>query len=99
MGVLASFAGIILASRLTAGVPSAGTGYELNAVAAVVLGGASLNGGQGRVEDTFLAVLVLGVLGNGFVLLGLSSFLQDVARGLILLLSVGIDQMRQRRAA
>jgi ribose transport system permease protein len=99
MGVLSAFAGIILASRLTAGVPSAGTGYELNAISCVVLGGASLMGGQGRVEDTVLAVLVLGVLGNGFVLLGLSSFLQDVARGVILLLSVGIDQMRQRRAA
>ncbi len=99
MGVLSAFAGIILASRLTAGVPSAGTGYELNAISCVVLGGASLTGGQGKVEDTLLAVLVLGVLGNGFVLLGLSSFLQDVARGLILLLSVGIDQMRQRRAA
>ncbi|MGI9860927.1 ABC transporter permease [Moorella naiadis] len=99
MGLLAAFAGIILASRLSAGVPSAGTGYELNAIAAVVLGGASLSGGQGRVEDTILAVLVLGVLGNGFVLLGLSSFLQDVARGVVLLLAVGIDQVRQRRAA
>lgn len=96
-GFLASFAGIILSSRLTAGVPSAGTGYEMNAVAAVVLGGASLKGGEGKVSDTVLAVLVLGVLGNGFVLLGLSSFWQDVARGVILMLSVGIDQLRTRR--
>lgn len=98
-GVLSAFAGIILASRLTAGVPTAGTGYEMNAVAAVVLGGASLNGGKGKIEDTFLAVLVLGVLSNGFVLLGYSTFLQDVARGIILLLSVGIDEMRNRRAS
>ncbi len=98
-GVLASFAGIVLASRLTAGVPSAGTGYEMNAVAAVVLGGASLKGGEGRVTDTLLAVLVIGVLGNGFVLLGLSSFWQDVARGVILMLSVGLDQYRSRRSA
>ncbi|KLU60653.1 ribose transport system permease protein RbsC [Peptococcaceae bacterium CEB3] len=97
-GILAAFAGIVLASRLSAGIPSAGNGYELNAIAAVVLGGASLAGGKGRVEDTILAVLVLGVLGNGFVLMGLSSFLQDVARGAVLLLAVGIDQMRQRRA-
>lgn len=97
-GVLASFAGIILSSRLTAGVPSAGNGYEMNAVAAVVLGGASLKGGAGKISDTLLAVLVLGVLGNGFVLLGLSSFWQDVARGLILMLSVGLDQFRSKRS-
>jgi ribose transport system permease protein len=99
MGLIASFAGIVLASRLTAGVPSAGSGYELNAIAAVVLGGASLSGGKGKLEDTILAVLILGILGNGFVLMGLSSFLQDVARGVVLLLSVGIDQLRERRGA
>jgi len=98
-GVLAAFAGIVLSSRLTAGVPSAGSGYEMNAVAAVVLGGASLKGGEGKVTDTLLAVLVLGVIGNGFVLLGLSSFWQDVARGMILMLSVGLDQFRHRRIA
>ncbi len=95
-GLLAAFSGIILDSRLAAGVPTAGTGYELNAIAAVILGGASLNGGKGRIEDTLLAVLVLGVLGNGFVLMGYSSFLQDVARGVILLISVGIDQLKYR---
>ncbi|MDR1901685.1 MAG: ABC transporter permease [Treponema sp.] len=95
-GGLGAFAGIILASRLTAGVPTAGTGYEMNAVAAVVLGGASLNGGKGKIENTLLAVLVLGVLSNGFVLMGFSTFLQDVARGIILLLSVGIDEARNR---
>jgi ribose transport system permease protein len=98
-GLLGAFAGIILASRLTAGVPTAGTGYEMNAVAAVVLGGASLNGGKGKIENTLLAVLVLGILSNGFVLLGFSTFLQDVARGIILLLAVGIDEARNRRSA
>jgi ribose/xylose/arabinose/galactoside ABC-type transport system permease subunit len=97
-GLTGAFAGIILASRLTAGVPTAGTGYEMNAVAAVVLGGASLNGGRGKVENTLLAVLVLGVLSNGFVLLGFSTFLQDVARGIILLLSVGLDEARNKRS-
>jgi ribose/xylose/arabinose/galactoside ABC-type transport system permease subunit len=96
-GGLASFAGIVLASRLTAGVPTAGTGYEMNAVAAVVLGGASLNGGKGKIENTLLAVLVLGILSNGFVLMGLSTYTQDVARGIILLLSVGIDEARNRK--
>jgi len=96
-GGLAAFAGIVLASRLTAGVPTAGTGYEMNAVAAVVLGGASLSGGKGKIENTLLAVLVLGVLSNGFVLMGLSTFTQDVARGIILLLSVAIDEARKRR--
>jgi ribose transport system permease protein len=93
---LAAFAGIVLASRLTAGVPTAGTGYEMNAVAAVVLGGASLSGGKGKIENTLLAVLILGILGNGFVLLGLSTYAQDVARGIILLLSVGIDEAKNR---
>jgi len=96
-GVLSAFAGIILASRLAAGIPSSGQGYELSAIAAVVLGGASLKGGNGRVLDTMLAVLVIGILANGFVLMGLNTFLQDVTRGLILLISVGIDQFRQRR--
>lgn len=95
-GVLASLSGILLASRLTAGVPTAATGLELNSVAAVVLGGASLRGGEGRIFDTLLAVMVLGILANGFVLLGLSSFWQDVARGIVLLISVGLDQIRHR---
>jgi ribose transport system permease protein len=99
IGTLTSFAGVLLASRLTAGIASAGSGYEFQAITAVILGGASLSGGKGKLEDTVLAVIVLGVLGNGFVLVGLSSWHQDVARGLLLLLSVGIDQIRQRRGA
>jgi ribose transport system permease protein len=71
----------------------------MNAVAAVVLGGASLNGGKGKIENTLLAVLVLGMLSNGFVLMGLSTYTQDVARGIILLLSVGIDEAKNRGKA
>lgn len=99
IGVLTSFAGILLASRLTAGIAGAGSGYEFQAITAVILGGASLSGGKGKLENTILAVVVLGILGNGFVLVGLSSWHQDVARGALLLLSVGIDQIRQRKAA
>jgi len=99
IGMLASFAGVLLASRLTAGIPGAGNGYEFQAITAVILGGASLSGGKGKVTNTVLAIIVLGVLGNGFILIGLSSFHQDAARGVLLLVSVGIDQIRQRRGA
>jgi len=98
-GLICGFAGIILASRLAAGVPSAAIGYELTAVSAVVLGGTSLDGGKGRIFDTFLAVIVLGVLANGFVLLGLPRNWEDFARGCILIIAVGIDQFRQRRTS
>jgi len=97
VGVLASFSGILLASRLTAGIPGSGNGYEFQAITAVILGGASLSGGRGKIQNTILAIIVLGVLGNGFILIGLSSFHQDFARGVLLLISVGIDQLRQRR--
>jgi len=96
IGLLASFAGVLLASRLTAGIPGAGNGYEFQAITAVILGGASLSGGKGKLENTVLAIVVLGILGNGFVLIGLSTFHQDFARGVLLLISVGIDQLRQR---
>ena len=97
MGLISAFAGIILASKLAAGTPTAGTGYELNAVCAVVLGGASPSGGKGKVSNTLLAVIVLGILSNGFVLLGLSTYVQNIARGCILLVSVGLDQYKNRR--
>jgi ribose transport system permease protein len=94
-GISAGFAGAILAAQLSAGSPQAASGLELNVVAAVVLGGASLAGGQGRVWGTLLGVLIMETLRNGLVLTDVSSFYQMIAWGLVLLLAVVIDQLRR----
>ena len=95
-GLSAGFAGAILAAQLIAGSPQAATGLELNVVAAVVLGGASLAGGRGRPWGTFLGALIMATLGNGLVLVDVSSFWQMIAWGVVLLLAVLIDQLRRR---
>lgn len=95
-GLSAGFAGAMLAAQLIAGSPQAATGLELNVVAAVVLGGASLAGGRGRPWGTFLGALIMATLGNGLVLVDVSSFWQMIAWGLVLLLAVLIDQLRRR---
>lgn len=94
-GLSAGFAGAILAAQLSAGSPQAATGLELNVVAAVVLGGASLAGGRGRVWGTLLGVLIMETLRNGLVLTDVSSFYQMIAWGLVLLVAVVIDQLRR----
>jgi ribose/xylose/arabinose/galactoside ABC-type transport system permease subunit len=98
-GLSAGFAGAILAAQLSAGSPQAATGLELNAVAAVVLGGASLSGGRGRVWGTLLGALIMETLRNGLVLTDVSSFYQMIAWGLVLLLAVVIDQLRRGEAS
>jgi ribose transport system permease protein len=95
-GLSAALGGIFLASQLSAGAPQAATGIELSVIAAVILGGSSLNGGKGTIWGTLLGVLILGTLNNGHTLLNVSSYYQDVARGLVLLLAVGLDQLRLR---
>jgi ribose transport system permease protein len=95
-GLSAGLAGAILAAQLSAGSPQAATGLELNAVAAVVLGGASLAGGRGRPWGTLLGALIMATLGNGLVLIDVSSFYQMIAWGLVLLLAVVIDQLRRQ---
>ncbi len=94
-GLSAGFAGAILAAQLSAGSPQAAMGLELNAVAAVVLGGASLAGGRGRVWGTLLGALIMETLRNGLVLTDVSSFYQMIAWGVVLLLAVVIDQLRR----
>ena len=94
-GLSAGFAGAILAAQLSAGSPQAANGLELNAVAAVVLGGASLAGGRGRVWGTLLGALIMETLRNGLVLTDVSSFYQMIAWGAVLLLAVVIDQLRR----
>ena len=87
----------ILTSRLNSAQPTAGTSYELDAIAAVVLGGTSLTGGKGRIVGTLIGVLIIGVLNNGLNLLGVSSFYQQVVKGVVILIAVLIDRKNKRK--
>lgn len=98
-GALAAFAGVLLTARLTIGQPTAAQAMELDAIAAVVLGGTSLFGGRGTIFGTFVAVVLLGVLRNLFNLVGLSSFFQMTATGLILIVAIVLNKMIDRRQA
>ncbi|MER6831156.1 ABC transporter permease [Streptosporangium sp. NPDC000563] len=98
-GALAALAGVLLTSRLTVGQPTAFSGLELDAIAAVVLGGTNLFGGRGGVFGTFVAVLLLSVLRNLCNLLGLGSFFQMVVTGLILLVALILNMLIERRGA
>ena len=95
-GFLAGGAGLMLTSQLTAASPIAGLGLELSVVSAVILGGASLQGGRGTIIGTILGVAILGTMNNGMTLIGMSSFWQEVARGSILIAAVAFDQLRIR---
>ena len=95
-GVLASFTALILASRLNSGQPGAGDGFEFNVVSAVVLGGVSLNGGKGNLSGAVLGVLILAVLTNILTLLNVSSFYQQIARGVVILIAVYLDERKRR---
>lgn len=94
-GFLSSLAGVILTARTTAGLPQAGTSYELDAIAAVVIGGTSLSGGQGRLVGTIFGVLIIGVISNGLDILGVSSYYQQVAKGMIIVAAVLLDSFRK----
>jgi len=86
----------MLAAMLGAAAPNAASQHLLTVIAAIILGGTSLYGGRGSVWGTLLAVLILGTLNNGLTLLDVSSFWQDVTRGIVLLLAVAVDQLRLR---
>ena len=96
--LFASIAGLVLAGRLVSGQPQAATGYELDAIAAVVIGGASLAGGSGRAFGTLVGAVVLAVIRNGLNLLNVSSFWQQVVIGAVIALAVLTDTLRRRRA-
>lgn len=93
-GMLASLSAIILTSRLNSAQPTAGTSYELDAIAAVVLGGTSLTGGKGWIFGTLVGALIIGVLNNGLNLIGVSSFFQQVVKGVVILIAVLIDRKK-----
>lgn len=93
-GFTAALSGIIITSRLNSAPPTAGTGAELDAIAAVVLGGTSLAGGQGTIVGTFIGALIIGVLNNGLNLLNVSSYYQQLAKGAVILIAVLLDKRK-----
>jgi len=95
-GGLAAVGGIIITSRLDSAQPNAGVSYELDAIAAVVIGGTSLSGGKGSILGTVLGAIIIGVLNNGLVLLNVSPFWQQVVKGFVILLAVIIDKANSK---
>jgi ribose transport system permease protein len=95
--LLAGLAGLVLAARLDSAQPSLGTSYELDAIAAVVIGGTSLSGGTGGIGGTIIGVLIIGVLRNGLNLLSVSPFMQAVVIGLVILMAVAAETFRKRK--
>jgi ribose transport system permease protein len=96
-GALAGLSGCVLASRLVTAQPSEGLMYELDAIAAAVIGGTSLSGGTGTISGTVIGAFVIGILRNGLNMGGVSAFIQQIIIGLVILVTVWIDQMRHRR--
>jgi ribose transport system permease protein len=96
VGTTAALSGIVLASRLGAGQAASNTGFELDVITAVVLGGVSMSGGEGRLEGTLIGVLIIGILANGLILMDVAPYFQLVVKGLALLFAVGLDMLRKR---
>ena len=93
-GVLSAFAGLVLCSRMYSGQPSVGSGYELDAIAACVLGGTSMSGGKGRISGTIFGAMVIGIISNGLNLIGVSSYWQLIVKGLIIACAVLLDSQK-----
>jgi erythritol transport system permease protein len=98
-GLMAALVGLIIASQLRAAHPATGEFFELNAIAAAVLGGTSMSGGRGRIAGTIVGAFVIGILSDGLVMMGVSSFWQMVIKGLVIIAAVVIDQAQSRLQA
>ncbi|RHW32805.1 ribose ABC transporter permease [Neobacillus notoginsengisoli] len=96
-GFMTAISAVIVTSRLDSGQPNIGVSYELDAIAAVVLGGTSLSGGKGSIFGTVLGALIIGVLNNGMNLLSVSPYFQLIVKGLVILLAVGLNTIRERK--
>lgn len=97
-GFLAAIAGIVLASRMFSGQPTAGDGAEMDAIAAVVLGGTSMSGGIGKIGGTVIGGLVIGVLNNGLNLMNVNSFWQYIVKGVVILIAVYVDYLKKQKS-
>ena len=97
-GIMAGIAGVVIASRRYSGQPRSGEGAEMDAIAAVVVGGTSMSGGSGRLGSTLIGVLIIGVLNNGLNLMGVDSNWQYIVKGFVILLAVYVDFIRNRKA-
>ncbi len=96
-GILSALAGIMLASRMYSGQPTAGQGYEADAIAAAVLGGTSFTGGIGTIGGTLIGALVIGILSNGLNLLHISSYIQMIIKGIVIILAVAFDFLKNHK--
>ncbi|MDF2523342.1 MAG: rbsC [Clostridiales bacterium] len=97
-GLFAGLAGIVMLSRTNSAQPTAGKGYEFDVITCVVLGGVSIAGGYGKISNVVAGVLIIGILTNGMVLLNVSTYMQMVVKGLVLILAVGFDCLQKKRA-
>jgi len=95
-GFCAAIAGLIISSELMASHPATGNSFELNAIAAAVLGGTSMSGGRGTIGGTIIGAFVIGILSDGLVMMGVSSFWQMVIKGLVIIIAVVVDQAQRR---
>lgn len=95
-GFCAAIVGLVISSQLVAAHPATGETFELNAIAAAVLGGTSMSGGRGRIAGTIIGAFVIGILSDGLVMMGVSSFWQTVIKGLVIIAAVVVDQAQQR---
>jgi erythritol transport system permease protein len=95
-GLCAAIVGIVISSELMAAHPATGESFELNAIAAAVLGGTSMSGGRGTIGGTIIGAFVIGILSDGLVMMGVSSFWQMVIKGLVIIIAVVVDQAQRR---
>lgn len=95
-GLLASLASVVMLSRINSALPSTGAGLEFDVVTAVVLGGVSVNGGEGKLQGVVIGLLIIAILSNGMILLGVDSYFQTVVKGAVLLMAVGIDNISKK---